>query len=231
MKTINCLIIEDEPLALERMVQYVSKFPFLNLKGSFDNGMDALVFLKTNKVDVLFLDINLGNSFTGIQLAESILNKVEVVFTTAYPEYAIKGFELNVLDYLLKPISFERFNQTIDRIINRFETSSTLGNQSFCFVKTENRLEKIEFADIKFIEGMSDYRRIHLTTKKIMTLQTFGDFENQLPKEQFVRVHKSYMINVKHVDSIERDRIKIEDELIPISDSYRKEFYNLIGRK
>jgi len=226
---ISCMIVEDEPLAQERAKDYVNKIPFLELVGIFDNALEALGFLKKNTVDLLFLDINLGN-FSGIQLLESSNITSQVIFTTAYQEYALKGYELQVADYLLKPYTFERFVQAVSRVQELIgNKQETLTNQKkFIFVKTEYRLEKINLEDIIYIEGMDDYRQIHTTTKKIMTLQTFTDLEKEIPASIVCRVHKSYMVAIGHIESIEKDRIKIGNKLIPISDSYRKDFFDLI---
>lgn len=224
---INCIIVEDEPLAMERTKGYVLKLPFLHLMGAFDNGIDALVFLQSNAVQLLFLDINIGE-LSGIQLLEAMDVKREVIITTAYNEYALKGYELNVTDYLLKPFTFERFLQAVSKAQSNLSKKET-NDKKFIFVKTEYRLEKLLLSDLLYIEGMRDYRKIHTTTKKIMTLQPFHDFEQEVPPAILCRVHKSYMVAIDKIDSIERDRIKIQDTLIPISETYRKAFFELIN--
>lgn len=226
---ISCIIVEDEPLAAERLQNYVQKLPFLNLVGVFDNALDALVFLKTQSVDLLFLDINLGD-FSGIKLLETANIKSQVILTTAYHEYAIKGFDLKVADYLLKPFTFERFVQAVDRVQDFFARTEIPQPRKFIFVKTEYRLEKILFDEMLFIEGKGDYRRIHTLTKKIMTLQTLADFEQEIPAAVVCRVHKSFMVAIDKIDSIEKDRIRINNTLIPISDSYRPGFYDIINQ-
>ena len=226
---ISCIIVEDEPLAAERLQNYVQKLPFLNLVGLFHNAIDALIFLKTQSVDLLFLDINLGD-FSGIKLLETANIKSQVILTTAYHEYAIKGFDLKVSDYLLKPFTFERFVQAVDRVQEFFTKIEVPQSRKFIFVKTEYRLEKILFDEMLFIEGKGDYRRIHTATKKIMTLQTFTDFEQEIPPAIICRVHKSYMVAIDKIDSIEKDRIRINHNLIPISDSYRQAFYEIINQ-
>jgi DNA-binding LytR/AlgR family response regulator len=225
---INCIIVEDEPLALERTKEYVLKLPFLNLRATFDNALDALVFLKTNKVDLIFLDINLGE-MSGIQLLETSAVKSQVILTTAYQEYALKGFDLKVADYLLKPFTFERFVQAVERISTNPPKKQTLAPNAFIFVKTENRLEKVSLREIIYIEGMRDYRRIHTASKRIMTLQTFAEFERQIPPNIVCRVHKSYMISLDKIDSIEKSGIKIKDRIIPLSETYKERFFKLIN--
>ena len=224
---INCIIVEDEPLALERTREYVLRLSFLNLLATFDNALDALVFLKTGKVELIFLDINLGE-MSGIQLLETSAVKSQIIFTTAYSEYALKGFDLKVADYLLKPFTFERFVQAVDRAIQFLPKKQAVVPNKFIFIKTENRLEKVFLREIIFIEGMRDYRRIHTADKRLMTLQTFAEFEQQIPPNIICRVHKSYMIALDKIDSIEKDQIKIKDIRIPISETYRERFFKLI---
>jgi len=226
---INCIIVEDEPLALKRTKEYVEKISYLNLLQSFDNGFEAIVFLKKQHVDLIFLDIKM-DELTGIQLLESLEKKPYVIFTTAYSEYALKGYELNVIDYLLKPFTIERFIQAVEKVSVQLD-KTTNDNRDFFFVKTGYCIEKIFFDDILFIEGMRDYRNIQTNTKKILTLQTFIELEKELPKSKFCRVHKSYIVTVKKIDLIERNRIKIKDKLIPISETYKENFFKLIGFK
>lgn len=220
---INCIIVEDEPLARERAKDYISRIPYLTLLTSFDNGIDAFVFLKSNKVDLIFLDITMGE-FSGIQLLETVNTLSQVIITTAYHEYALKGFDLSVADYLLKPFTFERFLQAVDKVHNKLLRNEVVQNIKFVFIKTENRLEKLFLNEVLFIEGMRDYRRIYTNSKQIMTLQTFKDFEQEIPSNIICRVHKSFMISLDKIDSIERDRIKIQNNLIPISQTYKKFF-------
>ncbi len=226
---IKCIIIEDEPLALERVESYVQKVPFLKLLSTFDNALEALSFLKNNKTDLIFLDINLG-AFSGIQLLESTNIANQVILTTAYQEYALKGFDLKVTDYLLKPYTFERFVQAVDRVQCYFTKIESNQIRHFIFAKVEYRLEKIFIDDIIYIEGMSDYRRIHTHDKRLMTSQTFSDFEQEIPADAVCRVHKSYMVALDKINSIEKDRIKIQDVYIPISETYKQAFFERINR-
>ncbi len=228
--SISCIIIEDEPLAMERTKSYVQKLPFLNLLACFENGIDALVYLNTNKVDLIFLDINLGE-ISGIQLLETGNITSQVIIITAYQEHALKGFELNVTDYLMKPYTFDRFLQAVSRAQDNLSKTTLETQKDFIFIKTEYRLEKISFNDILYIEGMRDYRRIHTSHKKIMTLQTFKELEQEIPASIISRVHKSFMVSLNKIESIERNRIKIKDILIPISETYKKKFFDLINHK
>ena len=224
---ISCIIVEDEPLALKRTKDYVNKIPHLELMASFDNGFEAIGFLSEHNVDLIFLDIKM-DELSGIQLLESLERKPHVIVTTAYSEYALKGYELNVVDYLLKPFSIERFIQAVEKVSFQIERTHA-GNRDFFFVKTDYKIEKIIYDDVLFIEGMRDYRNIPTVSKKILTLQTFGELERELPKSLFCRVHKSFMVTLNKIDLIERNRIKIRDKMIPISDTYKENFYSQIG--
>jgi two-component system, LytTR family, response regulator len=227
MAKYTCIIIEDEPLALERAIGFVAKIPFLNLSATFDNALDGLAYLKQNEVDLLFLDINM-DELSGIELLESSKIKSQVIITTAYQEYALKGYELNVTDYLLKPFTFNRFLQAVNKAQDTLSLSIPETQRDFIFVKTENRLEKLIINDILYIEGMRDYRKIHLVNKKVMTLQNFTELEQILPSTIVCRVHKSYMVALSKIESIERSRIKIGNQTIPISETYRDVFFQLI---
>jgi two-component system, LytTR family, response regulator len=224
---INCIIVEDEPLALKRTKEYVEKIPYLNLLQSFDNGFEAIGFLKQQPVDLLFLDIHM-DELTGIQLLESLERKPHVIVTTAYNEYALKGYELNVTDYLLKPFSVERFIQAVEKVFFQLNKPA-LEQRDFFFVKSDYKIEKVFFQDILFIEGMRDYRCIQMAAKRILTPHTFSDLESELPATKFCRVHKSYLVTLDKIDLIERNRIKIKDSYIPIGETYRDNFYARIG--
>jgi two-component system LytT family response regulator len=225
---INCIIIEDEPLALARTKNFADRLPNLNVVESFDNALDALTFLKSNKIDLIFLDINM-DELSGIQFLETAKFKGEVIITTAYEQYALKGYELNITDYLLKPFTIERFYQAIDKVENNLKKDSVSNEPKYIFVKTEYRLQKLFLDEIIYIEGMRDYRRIHTKDTKIMTLQTFKEFEEQISSSVICRVHKSFMVAINKIDSVERDRIRIKDLYIPISETYKKQFFDLIN--
>lgn len=226
---INCIIVEDEPLALKRTKEFVNQVSYLNLMASFTNAFDAIGFLKANTVDLILLDIEM-DGFTGIEFMESLSCNPQIIITTAYDKYALKSFELNVTDYLLKPFRFDRFLTAVDRVYD-IVSKDKKEDKNFIFVKTEYRLERISLSDIFFIEGMGDYRNVQTGLKKILTLKTFSDFETELPLNSFCRVHKSYIVSLDKIISIEHNRIKIKDTLIPISESYKNRFYNLIGIK
>lgn len=226
---INCIIVEDEPLALKRTKDFVEKISYLNLLQAFENGFEALNFIKQQHVDLIFLDLKM-DELSGIQLLESLERKPFVIVTTAYSEFALKGFELNVTDYLLKPFSIERFIQAVEKVAEQLIKNST-DDREFFFIKTEYRIEKIFFQDVLYIEGMRDYRNIQTNVRKILTLQTFAELEQVLPKSRFCRVHKSYIVSLSKIELIERNRIKIKDKMLPVSETYKENFYNSIGFK
>ncbi len=230
MDKFTCIIIEDEPLALEKTKNFVEKIPFLQLSATFDNALTGLAYLNNNKVDLLFLDINM-DELTGIELLESSKISSQVIITTAYQEYALKGYELQITDYLLKPFTFNRFLQAVNKAQKNLMLNSTDTLPDFIFVKTENRLEKIMINDIVYIEGMRDYRRIHTIDKKIMTLQNFTEFEKLIPQTLVCRIHKSYMVALNKIISIERSRIKIADQLLPVSETYKDIFFQIISNR
>lgn len=225
---INCIIIEDEPLAIEKLVNYISKLPTLKLLKTFNSVLSSLDYLKTNNIDLIFLDIEMKD-LTGIQFLESIKIKSKVIITTAYEQYAIKGFDLQVSDYLLKPITFDRFAQACDKVNEELIQAECKNNFDKIFIKTEYRLEGIYTSEILYIEGMGDYRRIVTINKRIMTLQTFGELLNLLPKDKFCRVHNSFIVSLDKIEKIERNRIKIKEQFIPISEMYNKDFYDKIN--
>ena len=237
---INCIAIDDEPLALEKMKDYISKVPFLNLMATFDNGIDSLEYLRQNDVDLMFLDIQMDD-FTGIQMLESLMVAPKVILTTAYDEYALKGYELSVSDYLLKPISFDRFVKSVEKVYSEIEKESKVElvemNQDqdpqseFIFVKSDYKLQKVRFDDIQYIEGMKDYLRIVTPSKRLMVLQNFKKMEEALPDNKFIRVHKSYIVAVDKIDSIGKKSLIVGEQQIPIGESYKKDFFDFLENK
>lgn len=225
---INCIVVEDEPLAVARITEYISRISFLKLMQTFDNAIDVIGFVSQADVDLIFLDIQM-DGLSGVELLETLNKKPAVIFTTAYDVYALKGFELSVTDYLLKPFSFQRFLEAVSKVEQK--RNNIMGHTSapFVFIKNEYRLEKVSTNDILFIKGMRDYRQIHTQSKKIMTLQTFKELDHVLAGYGFFRVHKSFIVSLSKIEFIERDRIKIGKEFIPISDTYKEGFYKMIS--
>jgi two-component system, LytTR family, response regulator len=227
---INCIAIEDEPLALKKISEYITQIDYLNLLQAFDNAIDAIGFLKNNEVDLIFLDIRM-KKLSGINFLEALTIRPQVIITSAYDEYALKGYEFDVTDYLLKPFSFERFVKSAEKAYKALIKRNTKIEDDYIFVKTEYRIEKIDLKNILFIQGMKDYLQIHLFDKRVMTLQSFKNIMQILPEKDFARVHNSYIVSVSKIEHIERNRIKIGDTRIPISDSYKEVFFNLLREK
>ena len=224
---LDCIIIEDEPLAQERIRGYLQKLPFMELLAVFENGLDALAFLRQRQPGLIFLDIRMGD-FSGIQLLESMRLESQVIISTAFHEYALKGYELKITDYLLKPYTFERFLQAIDRVRELRTRSAPLPEKRAVFIRTEYRLEKLLLDELLYIEGMRDYRRIYTVSKQIMTLQTFGELEELLPPGIACRVHKSFLVALDKIDAIERDIVRIGGKEIPVSETYRKPLMRML---
>jgi DNA-binding LytR/AlgR family response regulator len=237
---LSCIIVDDEPLAVDILEDYVNKIHYLNHVATFDNGMDTLHFLKEQQVDLVFLDIQMPN-LTGIQLMEVLNDPPMVVFTTAYENYALKSYEYEAVDYLLKPIEFERFLKAVEKAFDKKlmkekihgksseKEKDSLGQTSeFIFVKTEYRMQKILIEDILYIEGMKNYLRIATKNGKIMTLSNFRSVEKMLPESNFHRIHKSYIVAIDKIENIERNRVKIGDMLFPVSETYKDGFYRKI---
>lgn len=241
---LRTLIVDDEPLAHMILTDYVSKVPFLTLAGATTSPIEALTRLQRNEVDLILLDIQMPE-LTGMQflkLAGSGLtpHRCQIILTTAYADYAIEGYEYNVADYLLKPISFDRFLKAVQKaaqmagaalnpVLPDTATGQSPATQpDFIFVKTEYKLQRINLPDILYIEGLKDYLSIYTTTGRILALQTMKNMDEKLPPDSFMRVHKSYIIALKKIDSIERNRIYIGKTIIPVGDTFRDDFYKRI---
>ena len=230
----NCLIVDDEPLARELMEDNVSKVPFLKLVKTCSNGFEALEVLQTEPVDLVFLDIQMPG-VTGIQFLQSIKNPVMVIFITAYEKYALEGFNLDVVDYLLKPVSFDRFLKAANKANELFalrtrpEAGTSISSE-FIFVHADYNLVKINLGDITHIEGLKDYVKIHLTssTRPVITRMSMKSLEELLPSQRFMRVHKSFIISLEKIISIRKGRIKIGVAEVPLSDSYSEKFFQVI---
>lgn len=238
---IRCIAVDDEPLALEVMEDYIRKIPFLDLLQVFDNAIQAMEFLRTGKVDLMFLDIQM-EELTGIQMLNILKPKPEVILTTAYDQFAIQGYELDVTDYLLKPISFERFVKSVDKVherLCRMNASSTLPAEAtifnprtdYFFVKSGFKLHKVVFDEILYVEGQGDYLKIVTPRVRIMTLQTFKALEEILPPSNFIRVHKSYIIALDKIESIEGNQIRIAEVQVPIGESFKKQFQAMLEQR
>ncbi len=231
MKKISCIILDDEPMAVSLLSKYVEKTATLELVKATTNPFEVLEIIATMPVDVIFIDIQMPE-LTGIQMMEMIGNKAKFIITSAYSEYALKGYEHNVVDYLLKPISFDRFYKSIVKLQDISSLPKTMETpvkveeeqEDFLFVKTDGRLVKINLNDLFFIEGLKDYLYLHLRNEKLIVLDTLKDFEAKLPQNSYMRVHKSYIIRLDKIETIERNRIFIQDKIIPVGDTYKTKF-------
>ena len=214
MKTIKCLVIDDEELARTLLKSYINKIDFLELVADFESPLDAMQVLKDNAIDVIFLDIQMPD-LKGTDFAKMINSKTKVIFTTAYSEYALEGFDLNALDYLLKPITFERFLQAVDKV-----ATETTDLEDTITIKSGYDLHKLKFDDINYIESDNEYVVFYTNEKKIMSHQTMKSLEKVLPTSAFIRVHRSYMVNKEKVTALKGRDLLISNIKIPVSDSY-----------
>lgn len=233
----KCIAVDDEPLALQIIEDYICKIPFLELEATFTSALKATDYLNKNKTDLVFLDIQMPN-LTGIEFIKSLVKSPLVIFTTAYNQYALQGYELNVIDYLLKPFSVERFLQAVNKAHELYQlkqnnknNSGVLTQNDFLLVKEDYQTIKIDFKDIIFIEGMADYIRIATPGKKHTVLATLKNVASLLPEKKFMRVHRSYIISLQKIISFNKKTINIEDTYIPIGDSYREGFMKFMKDK
>lgn len=228
MEIIKCIAVDDEPLALEKITGFIKRIPLLKLEATFGSCTNAVPFILQHPNLLVFLDIQM-KEMTGIQMLESLPQKPMVILTTAHSEFALKGYELNVVDYLLKPYSFERFSQAVFKVSAKQASVSKEDNTpGYIFVKSDYRIVKVLLDDIFYIEGMRDYWCLVTPHGKILASLTYPELAALLPEQQFVRVHRSFIVNLKHIESIERHRIKIRGQLLPISDSCKENFYEKI---
>lgn len=228
---ISCLIVDDEPLARNLLKEYVGKVPYLELKGTCANAMEAMEAMRQHAVDLLLLDIQMPD-ITGVTFIKSLQKKPLVIFTTAYSEYALESYELDVVDYLLKPITFERFLRAIDKAGQRLAPESkpdvserhgsSEPDSSFIFVKDGTKLVKVRWEDILYIEGLKDYVTLHTRDQKIVTLQRLKALETQLPANKFIRIHNSYIVALEAIDVIHKSDVQIGKTMLPVSDTYKK---------
>jgi len=232
--TISCLIVDDEPLARNLLSDYVKKIPSLELKGTSEGPLQALEVLKTTPVDLLFLDIQMPE-ITGIGLMKVLPKKPMVIFTTAYSEYALDGYELDVVDYLLKPISFERFLKAVNKVQARITTTQPAAAQptadDFIFVKDGTKLVKIMINDILYVEGLKDYVTIHTKTQKVVSLQRLKSLEEQLPASLFARIHNSFIVSLRAITSIHKNEVEIGTAFLPVGETFKKSFKEAIEKR
>ena len=217
------MIIDDEPLSRDVLRKYIGELPDLTLVAECHDAFEATAFLNTNQVDLLFLDINMPG-LSGISFARSLTLSPLIIFTTAYPEYAVEGFELNALDYLVKPYSFERFFKAVNRAKERLLKLNSEGDTTRKIIlKADKKIYSISFSEIKYIEGQGDYLKIHLVDKVLVVHQTLKSIMESLPEEEFMRIHKSYLVNLNHIEFIEGNQVKVGENQIPVSPPNREE--------
>jgi len=226
---IQCIIVDDEPIAREILENHLKKIEAIEVVGSCKNAVEAFNILNSHSIDLIFLDINMPE-ISGLSFAKSINKKIKIIFTTAYREYAIDGFDLKAVDYLLKPISFGRLIQSI----NKYNNENHLDNQEddrdiiyeksdFIFVRSDRKMIKINFDELDYIESLSDYLKIHLSNKVIITRETISSIEAKLPKQDFMRIHRSYIVSISKIESFTPEFIEIKNKAIPISRSYKND--------
>ncbi|WP_445455523.1 LytR/AlgR family response regulator transcription factor [Flavobacterium sp. HNIBRBA15423] len=232
----HCLIIDDEITAREILESHVAKIATIQLSGSCKNALEAFSIINNQKIDLIFLDINMPE-INGLSFVKSINKNIKVIFTTAYREYAIEGFDLQAVDYLLKPISFERFLQAVNKYLGEnipveisHPSESILEESDFIFVKSDRKMVKIDFDEILHIESLSDYIKIITTQKTIVTRETISNIEAKLPKKKFIRIHRSFLIAIAKIESFTNEYIEINKKSLPISRSYKKSVLEQLER-
>ena len=229
--TISCLIVDDESIAREIIATHLSKIKNIHVVASCSSALEAFNHISNQQIDLVFLDINMPE-ISGISFAKSINSAIKVIFTTAYRDYAVEGFELKAVDYLLKPISFERLKKAVDTYFDSYgnitdTNTSTHEISEFMFVRSNRKMIKIDYSSIRLIESYSDYLKIHLEDQKIITRETISAIEAKLPKQQFLRIHRSYIISINHIQSFTNEHITINNQSLPISRSYKKAILNM----
>jgi DNA-binding LytR/AlgR family response regulator len=223
MKKLSCIIVDDEPVARKILHEFVDHIPFMDLQGKFENAIKAEAFLKNNAVDIIFLDIEMPK-VSGLQFLQKMNIESMVILTTAFPQYALEGYELDIIDYLLKPFAFNRFLKAVQKAKDYHElktrTSSALPS-SYIFIKSDKRIEKIELGDMLYAESVGNYVSVYTDGKKIIAYLTMKSLESQLPADEFIKIHQSYLVNCSKIDAIEGNEIKIGGKSLPMSRNYR----------
>lgn len=235
MRTITCMIVEDEPNAMKLLEDYISKLPFLQLRGKAYDAMDAVRLLSGQTVDVIFLDINMPH-VTGIEMAAMIGKEQKIIFTTAYSEYAIDSFEYHVVDYLLKPITFKRFMQAINKLQSFMQQENkptevhTPAQNDYLFVKSGKQVHRLQYDTIYYLEALKEYIAIHTPAEKILVYKRMKELAGSLPP-QFVRIHNSYIVNTRHIRNIDSNMVLVNEMRLPVSNSYREQFLQKISER
>lgn len=238
-KKISCIAVDDEPLALALVSKFIEQTQFLSLEGRFDNAIDALNYLNKNSVDLIFMDIQMPD-LTGMELARILTGKIptqqpKIIFTTAYDQFAIEGYKVSALDYLLKPYSYEEFLKASAKAYQTFEAVSTEeveNRHPYIFLKVDYQLQKIFLSEILCVEGYKDYVKVHLVDKPhpILSLTSLKNMEDLLPKDQFMRIHRSYIISLEKIQSVTRNTVSLGEINIPVSDHYKDNFLKFMEK-
>ena len=235
-KMIACLIVDDEPVAREILENHLNRINTFILAGSCKSAVEAFKLINTQSIDLIFLDINMPE-ISGLSFAKLINKQIKIIFTTAYREYAADGFDLQAVDYLLKPISFERFLQAVNKFMDEtslvtrdFTKEITEEKIDYFFVRSDRKMVKLNFSDILYIESISDYIKIHLTDKTVVTRETISNVEAKLSQKEFIRVHRSYIVSLKNIDSFTNEIVEIAGHELPISRSYKNEVLRRLER-
>ncbi len=227
--TLKCIIIDDEPLAIDLLKSYVLKTSYLELVGTFNSALSAISTINERQIDLLFLDINMPQ-INGLEFSKTIHASTRIIFTTAYDQYAVEGFRVNALDYLLKPINYTDFLQATNKALEWFKLANI--SPTSIFIKSGYRMEKIDFDNILYIENQKDYVKFHLENQKepISSLMSMQSLEEKLPSNLFMRVHRSFIVNLKKIKTIERNCIVFGKEYIPVSESYKNKFMDFLNK-
>jgi DNA-binding LytR/AlgR family response regulator len=232
-KKMRCIIVDDEPVALKILREFTSQVNYLELAGEFDTAVKTEIYLRNNTADILFLDIEMPK-LTGLEFLKRTAVKPLVILTTAYPEYALEGYELDIIDYLLKPIPFSRFLKAVQKAKEYIELRDAATPHPFSsglFVRSERRIEKIELKDILYIESMGNYVNIYTENKKIIAYLTMKGLESQLPSSEFIKIHQSFLVSFSRISAIEGNNIKVKDKLLPISRNFRDAVMQVIEQR
>lgn len=223
MEAIKCIIVDDEPTAREVLSFHIKHIDWLIVVASCSNAQEALSVLEANKIDLIFLDINMPG-VSGIALAKSLQNRTPIILTTAYREYAIDGFDLQVIDYLLKPISFERFYQAVEKFRSGFlQSSKKPESKDFFFVMSDRKMTRVNMNEILYIESLNNYVKIHRVGDALITRESASSIEAKLDLSNFLRIHRSYIVNTDHVTSYSKENVEVASEFLPVSRSYKEE--------
>lgn len=233
---ISVIAIDDEPLALKLITEYIGKTPGLNLTGKFENPLEAAQFIAENTIDLIFIDIQMPD-LSGIEFTRMMEKGPKVIFTTAFEKYALEGFRLEIVDYLLKPFSYEEFLTAVQKAnrlirLERKSLNKVEANEEFLFLKSDYKIKRINFNDILYVEGLKDYVKVYVQNipKPVLSLSSLKLLETKLPAEKFMRIHRSFIVNLQKIDTIERSRIVFGKTYIPVGDQYKEKFQKFLDK-